>query len=197
MLADNNIAFFDRLKEGDRSAFSELFEMSFSRLAAYAAKFVDDEAALDIVQDVFLYLWEKRESVQFSGTIYSYLFKAVHNACVNHIKHGKVKNRHAAELDIKSKKLDMHYDSDNNEVIENLIANDLNKKITERIGLLPDKCREVFEMSYLSDMKSSEIGEMLGISQRTVESHLYKALKILREYFSNHRLILFLFGTKG
>ena len=85
------------------------------------------------------------------------------------------------------------YQPDNNEVIRRIEDKELRKEIHDAINELPDKCKEVFKLSYLHDMKNKEIADILGISLRTVEAHMYKALKYLRGRLDPLWAILFLF----
>ena len=83
-----------------------------------------------------------------------------------------------------------------NEVIKKIENQELRQEIFEAINELPDKCKEVFKLSYLHDMKNKEIADTLGISLRTVEAHMYKALKFLRERLSHLLLSLIIFSAK-
>ena len=85
------------------------------------------------------------------------------------------------------------YQPDNNEVIRRIEDKELRKEIHDAINELPDKCKEVFKLSYLHDMKNKEIADILGVSLRTVEAHMYKALKYLRGRLDPLWAILFLF----
>ena len=85
------------------------------------------------------------------------------------------------------------YQPDNNEVIRRIEDKELRKEIHDAINELPDKCKEVFKLSYLHDMKNKEIADILGVSLRTVEAHMYKALKYLRGRLNPLWAILFLF----
>ena len=85
------------------------------------------------------------------------------------------------------------YQPDNNEVIRRIEDRELRKEIYNAINELPDKCKEVFKLSYLHEMKNKEIADVLGISLRTVEAHMYKALKYLRSRLDPLWIILFLF----
>ena len=85
------------------------------------------------------------------------------------------------------------YQPDNNEVIRKIEDRELRKEIHDAINELPDKCKEVFKLSYLHDMKNKEIADVLGVSLRTVEAHMYKALKFLRNRLGHLWFILLLF----
>ena len=76
-----------KLRKGDKEAFEHLFQENYKNLVLYAKKFVmDTEIARDLVQDIFIYLWEKRQKLTINKSLSSYLFRAVRNACINHLK---------------------------------------------------------------------------------------------------------------
>ena len=88
------------------------------------------------------------------------------------------------------------YQPDNNEVIRRIEDRELRKEIYDAINELPDKCKEVFKLSYLHDMKNKEIADVLGVSLRTIEAHMYKALKYLRSRLDPLWIIIVLFLCK-
>jgi len=106
------------------------------------------------------------------------------------LKHKAVaENYSAAEIEFYQKRTE-YYQPDHSEVIKRIENRELRSEIRQAIDELPDKCKEVFKLSYLHDMKNKDIADVMGISLRTVEAHMYKALKILREKLSYLRMIL-------
>ena len=83
--------------------------------------------------------------------------------------------------------------SDSNDVVKRIEDAELRRKLSDAINELPDKCRMVFKLSYLHDMKNKEIADTMGVSLRTVEAHMYKALKLLRDKLGYLNLMLALF----
>ncbi len=106
-----------------------------------------------------------------------FLYRCVLNACRNHLKHESRKNRVTAAVlsEMRLEELDFA-EANLDKVFDEFMLN----KVYKQIGALPPKCREIFEMSYLHQKKTMKIAEELGISRRTVETQLYKALKFLR-----------------
>lgn len=184
-------------KEGDKETYliinrivlNELFQKHFPALKAYACLFVDSDTAADIIQDVFVYVWENREVLKIHTSVTSYLFRAVYTRCLNNINHEKnVQNSHQFIANtIKSAEIE-YFDPDKNEIIRRLYMDELREEIDNAINSLPPKCKEVFTLSYIMDMKNSEIGEMVGISVSTVEKHINSALKQLRNILKDLRL---------
>ena len=158
----------------NQKQFEQLFKLHFSFLCNFARQFVQDpDTAQEIVQKVFITLWEKREELNPNLSIKSYLFTSVRNRCLNHLRdhkkyRSKVLDLECADFDVATE--ERHFEAD-----------ELKLQIEAALNQLPDKCREVFEMSRFRQMKYKEIAEELDISQKTVEAHMRKAMQVLRE----------------
>ncbi len=133
-------------------------------------------AAEEVVQEVFSQLWSKSDNIQVRTNIKSYLYGAVRNGCLNNLKHQKVIYAHQEHA-----KHDQNYHTDNF-----LELNELQDKIDHGLSQLPDKCREIFEMSRFEDKKYKEIAEELNLSIKTVETQMGRALKVMRKELSNY-----------
>lgn len=126
--------------------------------------------------------------------IQAFLYRAVYTRALNVLKHRDIKNSYEAVVtEINQKRVEF-YQPDSNDVVKRIEDRELRRELSEAINELPDKCKMVFKLSYLHDMKNKEIAETMGISLRTVEAHMYKALKFLRERlgYLNFMLVLFL-----
>ena len=146
-------------------------------LIFYAGKYVNAVTAEDLVQDVFLKVWQKRTFLFLKEGIKTYLYRSVQHACLDYLKHQEVKGDYINAVTTKLKIEEIYYNDDP----QSLFAEDERLElIYKEMDKLPDKCREIFTMSYLEERKTSEIAVLLNISTRTVEVQLYKALKILR-----------------
>lgn len=180
----------EKIKRGDRAAFNELYEQHFFSLCAYAELFLSPGEAEDVVQDVFLNVWLRREGLDKSLSIRGYLLRSVYNASLNVIK----RNNHLYAYNSTSRKEIeemgyLHYDPDANEVIRRLYNQDLRDEIDKAIDSLPPKCRNVFLLSYIQNIPSKEISRQLNISVSTVENHIYSALKQLRKKLEAYKII--------
>ena len=166
----------------DQQQFEQLFRSHFQYLCNYAVQYVSDpDTAQDICQRVFITLWEKRASIDPAQSIKSYLFTAVRNRCLNHIRdHKKYRSR---VLDLDCGDFDLVEEDTGSEQEE------WKERISAAMDKLPEKCRQVFEMSRYQQLKYREIAEELGISQKTVEAHMTKAMKTLRQALQRHLLI--------
>jgi len=171
----------------DNSAFEELFRTYFTPLIAFARKVLKDEdEAREVVQKVFISLWEKREEIDLTSSLKPYLFTSVHNRSLNVIRDRKK----FSEEEIP----DVVGDWDVSAQIE---AMELEQKIRETIDSLPEKCRQIFELNRFDGLKYSEIASQLHISIKTVENQMSKALKILREKLAKYMILLFTIGVYG
>lgn len=163
-----------------RADFCLYFRRFYPSLVLYTTKLLGNEDVEDVVQDAFIELWRRRDRFSCEAHIKSFLFRSVYTKSLNVIKHRYVIYGYAGEyLDIETRKL-QYYNPDRNEVTVGLENNELRERIRQAIRQLPDKRRQVFVMSYLHDLSTKEIAQIMGISVRTVESHLYKALRFLR-----------------
>ena len=169
----------DRPKEEDRELieFKELYKSNAPMLIFYAGKYVNAIAAEDLVQDVFFKIWQKRTFLFLKEGIRTYLYRSVQHACLDYLKHQEVKGDYINTVTTQLKIEEIYYNDDP----QSLFAEDERLElIYKEMDKLPEKCREIFTMSYLEERKTSEIAVLLNISTRTVEAQLYKALKILR-----------------
>ncbi|MEM1000024.1 MAG: RNA polymerase sigma-70 factor [Bacteroidota bacterium] len=169
-----------RLRNGDRGAFEALFREHYAVMVRFARKFISDPAeAEEVVQDLFVQLWEKRNQLKLNTSIRSYLFTAVRNRCLNAIKHQKVRDQHAEAV----RNATPRREADASESLE---AAELQVRIQGAIEKLPTRCREVFVLSRFEGKKYQEIAEQLAISPRTVETQIGKALKLLRRDLADY-----------
>lgn len=154
-------------------------------LIFYAGKYVDRITAEDLVQDVFLKIWQKRTFLFLRDGIKTYLYRSVQHACLDYLKHQEVEGDYVNVITTKLKIEEIYYNDDPQSLFS---EDDRLLNIYRQMEKLPDKCREIFIMSYLEEKKTHEIATLLNISSRTVEAQLYKALKMLR-----NSLLLFWF----
>ncbi len=181
------------LGAGDRELFDSLIQEYYPRLMGYACILLDDEAARDVVQDVFLYVWEHRSRLTFSSGIQTYLFRACHSRMLNSLKRNKGFSG-GGSLDALSQN-EAEWLRANDDIVRTLCNKELLERVLGIVEELPDKRREVFRLSFLHDMSNAEIAELLGMPRRTVEGHLYLALKFLRDRISSEELFALMLAS--
>lgn len=183
---NNDIELINLIKSGNKHAFDEVFLKHFKSLHAYAYTIVKDrDDAEELVQNVFVRVWTKRDQLKTDGFLKSFLYRSVHNESLNYLKHQKVRS-----------KFNIHYAGAANEVGNlntEIMATELERNIHSAINELPEKCRAIFQLSRFDQMKYHEIAAALNISIKTVENQMGKALKVLRLRVADFLLLIFFF----
>jgi RNA polymerase sigma-70 factor (ECF subfamily) len=171
-----------KIHEGDADAFKNLFETYCQALIYFAWRYVKNtQVAENIVQDVFLKIWLNRTKLNPALSTKSYLYKAVKNQAMQHLRKAKIESRKG-----NIQALDGSVKSPEDILDEKEIAISVQRAISE----LPSKSRLIFTMSKYSNLKYSEIAEIQNISIKTVETHMGRALKFLRKRLANLRSLL-------
>ena len=176
----------ERIRNGDIDAFETIFRAYYQSLCIFSLRYLKrTDLAEEIVQDIFVNIWEKRSSLHLETSLKSYLYRAVHNNSLKYLQHKKVVDKHAQRIvDRKD-----HYYS---EPINNIQIDELTKLLEKSFSSMPQKTREIFELSRNEGLKYAEIAEKLEISVKTVEAHMGTALKILRENLKHYLGIIIL-----
>ena len=166
-----------RIKQGDEAAYEELFRQFYGALCQFAFGYLkNEEESKEIVQEVFMGLWEKRQSLKIKKAVKTYLFQAVRNGSLNRLRHEKVRQMYH-EHQRNRKPI---YDADEME------RQELQLKIDKALDSLPERCQEIFRLSRYEDLKYREIADLLNISIKTVEIQMGKALKIMRSQLQEY-----------
>ncbi|MEC3966078.1 RNA polymerase sigma-70 factor [Flagellimonas halotolerans] len=164
-----------RVKASDRNAFNSLFSMLWEPMYVYAASLVmNDSLAKDLVQDIWIDYWQRRETVEVNH-IKSYLFKAIRYKCYNTLRDTKF-NKTQIEA------ANSIYIAPEMELEEDLM--ELTERIDVSMADLPQRCQEVFRLSRIHNISNKEIAERLNISHRSVENQISFALRRLRKDLS-------------
>lgn len=162
------------LKEGSETAYEILFKDYYLRLVMYAYRFVGDvELSKELVQDLFVTLFEKRESLHIQSSLASYLYKAVHNRSLNYLQAQKSKMNYTKHILSNAETLDISIEQE-------MGRTELESALLEAIGALPERCRLIFKLNRFDGLSNSEIAQKLALSKRTVETQISKAIKLLR-----------------
>jgi RNA polymerase sigma-70 factor (ECF subfamily) len=157
-------------------AFEQVFKTNFKGLHAYAYTIIREDAmAEEVVQNVFCRLWEKTGQLQVKESVTAYLYRAVYNESLNYLKHRKVKTAYQSYS-----KHHMNQSADEGGASKKLMLRDLEEKLGKALAELPQQCCTIFQMSRFEELKYQEIADKLGISIKTVENQMGKALRLLR-----------------
>jgi len=186
-MAEKDGLYIKGLQEGDRIVFEQIFREYYPLLCNFARRYVSDKStAEELVQDLFCKLWDRRSQLHINTSFNSYLYKSVTNYCLNYYR----------DLEIEKKIIINHVDN-----IEDLPGNsdfeqdtDLHEKINRALLELPEKRREIFELSRFEGLKYHEIAKKLNLNIKTVETQMARSLEFLRsnlkEYLKTIALII-------
>ena len=169
----NDLQILEKLKEGDPLAYNQLFDKYYMPLCVYSLKYCDSfELAEDIVQDLFIKLWDEKLYMKFDNPMSPYLFKAVKNNTLQGIKK-QAKYQFDAIENMVNKLME-------DEPLDFATLEEEKKELYEQVDALPEKSKEVFKAIVLENMKYKEVAEHFDISVNTVKTHYARALKQLR-----------------
>lgn len=190
-----NAEFVEKLRAGDLASYKQVFDVYYKDLLKYANRFLNDiESSRDLVQEVYCYMWEKRSTLSIESSLDSYLFRAVRNACINQIKRNKLKANYIQEFMLRVNNEDT-FSIERKSGYDHLVEQDLSKMIESIVESLPVQCGNIFKLSRFKGLKNQEIADMYNISVRTVETQIFKAVKVFREKLQP--ILVFLFFLKN
>lgn len=186
----DNTELIRHIKGGDRKAFDAFCSDHYAMCVSYARAFIPGEWAEDIVQDVFLSVWQNRTGIDENKSINGYLLRSVYNRCLNYIRRCELSGdfRDWNRMRIMSLSL-QSADPYANSTLRKLYSRELGEVIAEAVEALPPRCREIFRLSYIEELSNKEIAEKLGISVSTVENQMSTALKRLRKSLSSEQYL--------
>ncbi len=174
---DKDAILLERIKQGDETAFKSLFD-KYYRLLCYTAHKVlpDEHKAKDIAQEVFLSLWNKRDTLTIHTSLQAFLRRATVNKTIDFIRSQRLNFEESPDLG-----------DDPNRLDEQMEYDELKTLIHRTAEQLPERCRMVFFMSRFEEMSHKEIASAMNISEKTVENQITKALKLLRSAVARYR----------
>lgn len=172
------------LSKGDKDAFSVIFKTYYVDLVLFANTYIHDKAvAEEIVQEMFIKLWEKHKTLNITTSLKSYLLKSIQNKCFDWIQHLKVRDSY--------RNYQLQYpELYKNNTEEYILHSELNKQIEKVFEQLSPEIVKTFKMNRFDGLKYNEIAEELDVSLRTVESRISKALLAFRKIIKNSLLFM-------
>ncbi len=170
----------ERLIKGDEKSFDQLFTHFYPGLLRYAKSLLSyaNHEAEDIVSDIFCNLWVNRESLEIRDSIASYLYRAVKNRIINHHKKNKW-----SMIDIDEAAHEVV--GQKHQLPDHLMSyKQFNERIIYLVNQLPEKTRVVFMMSREEGLTYEQIAEMMDVSINTIKTHMFRAIRFLKEAFN-------------
>jgi RNA polymerase sigma-70 factor, ECF subfamily len=171
--------YLQRIKNGDELALEKVYKSSYKSLVNYSSDITGNpELAEEVVQDVFLKIWQTRSDLNIKGDFKSYLFRAVHNQSLNILRQIKTRKE---SVNLTANDKTWQFISENYHVedflIEMIFSDETEVIIERSISELPEQCRKVFLLSRIESIDNHKIAELLNLSDNTVRTHIYRALK--------------------
>ena len=189
-------------EQREETRFEDIYLSYFSKMKYFAKEYViSEEDAENIVQDVFVELWENKEMLNMHMNLIAYLFTTIKNKCLNHLRHKLVVQETASKLQ-EEYTISLRMNLDSLEAFDNNLFSDqdIEKIISRAVDTLSEKCRTIFIMSKIEGKKQKEIAQELNISINTIETQMgiaYKKLRIeLKDYFPILLFILCLYEIR-
>ena len=175
MSAPDETTLLKRFQEGDRSAFSSIFTRYYADLVNFALTFTKDhDAAEEITQDIFAKLWENRHTLAISTSLKSFLLRSVQNRCIDWIRHLDIRDKYRNALLVAPLLIE-------NDTDHYMLYSELKTKLDEALEQMPHEFTDAFKLNRFEGLTYQEISVREGISLRTVEVRIGKALQFLRE----------------
>ena len=169
------------LKYGSKKAFEYVFNTYFDQLFRYAKEILKDrDQAEDVVENLFLRVWEDRKKINVHTSVRSYLYRSTFNASLNVLRKKRSENKYRDFFLHHADFIKCHDYGSSSYPLSDIIEKEYNEEIEKVIDDLPPQCKKIFLMSRIEDLPHKEIAERLGISVNTVKSQIMKALKKLQ-----------------
>lgn len=176
-----------KIRNSEKAAFQELFERYAPRIYQFSVSYLKSSPdAEELVQEVFLKIWEKRDTLDQSKNIKAYIFKIAVNSIYDYIRRKNIENSFSDFAQANFERTTEH-------TWHSIIFDEMTTKLTRLKARLPEQQRNIFNLSKEEGLTNDEIAEKLNLSKRTVENHLYRAVSFLKEHFKDDSLVALLF----
>jgi len=183
----NDADLVHRIKYGEKEAYQELFNKYAPKIYHFSLSYLKNDAdAEELVQDVFLKVWEKRKILDSTQNIKTYIFKIAINTIYDFIRRKNIEN---AFNDFAKE----NYETNSNSTWNTIVLEDMQATLKKLVAQMPEQRRKVYKLSKEDGLSNEEIAQKLKLSKRTVENQLYRAVAFLKEHLKNDSAIALLF----
>jgi len=174
--------FLPDLKSGSERVFKLIMDKWYSRLFNFANGYLNNqENTKEVIQDVFLKLWDNRNQLADNTNLNAYLFTLTRNRCIDLIRRERLSIQFRNDKQEEYQRLSENFDALSDPILDDIFAREIQDEVNRAINVLPEQCRKIFILSRTNGLKNREISEMLNLSEKTIESHLTKAIKAIRQ----------------
>jgi RNA polymerase sigma-70 factor, ECF subfamily len=172
-----------RIKENDKLAFELIFNKFSRKLYYFTLGYVHSQSeSEEIIQNVFVSLWENRDMISEAFPLQNYLYKVTVNHIYNYFKHQLVRRRYIENMILEGTDIDQ-------DTVQDILTNDLGEIVNKIIGELPLRQKVIYRLSRVDGLSHFEIAQRLGLSVRSVENQIYRALKYIREKLNKESIL--------
>jgi RNA polymerase sigma-70 factor, ECF subfamily len=195
IMSDKKKSIILRLQDGDSAAFERIFESFYHRLYSFINQYVSDsETTKNILQDVFLILWEKKSILLDDSNLNAWLYTVAKNKALKYLRHKQYINNHIEISLLRQSENTLNASALESIDTSEFAFREIEKIIERTLNSLPEQVQEIFNLSRFENLKNREIAEKIGISEKTVEANITKSLKLLRGALKDYLpLVLYLF----
>ncbi len=173
--------YIEELKSGDEKVFRQIMDDRYNQLYNFAFGYLNNEEnAEEVIQEVFLQLWDNRSKLHANTILKAYLFTLTRNRCIDLIRRERLMLQFRTDKQAEYDQLTESFHALSDPILDQIFASELQDEIDKAIVSLPEQCQKVFMLSRNKGLKNREISDVLNLSKKTVESHITKALKTIR-----------------
>lgn len=188
-IENENECQYNAIRRGDLKAFESFYLKYQPRLFVYGMGILNNEDdVMDLVQEAFISFWENKEHILTDFSVIAYLYKIFHSKCNKYMRMNAVVTDFSHLSELKIQEIEISYYNRDDNLLNSIYMHDLEELYEKSIEKLPEQCREIFILNKQEEMRSAEIASKLGISVRTVENQIYRAIRIVREDMKGYAL---------
>jgi len=188
-IINENECQYNAIRKGDLKAFESFYLKYQPRLFVYGVGILNNEdEVMDLVQEAFISFWENREHILSDYSVIAYLYKIFHSKCLKYLRMNSVVTEFSNLSELKVQEIEISYYNHEDNLLNSIYMHDLEDLYDKTIQKLPEQCREIFMLNKQEEMRSAEIASKLGLSVRTVENQIYRAIRIVREEMKEYAL---------
>ena len=184
-LKDNEI--LGGILNGDKVVFDLVFKNYYAGLYTLAMDYLrSSEASKEIVQEIFLYLWENHEKIQIKTSLKAYLYRSVHNRCMNYIRDNISRSHKEIQIEELKKRADILIFEIQDTIFDKAFNEQIEQEFEEAIDSLPEQCKTIFRLNRFDNLSYAEIANQLKVSISTVKTQMFRAMNSLRQKMNKY-----------